>query len=201
MNYQQLIQPNLKVIGTAGDCLIYVREVFGVPAKYLTATLAWQNSQYKHSGTPPPVAVPIWFSYNQPAGHVAVWDNGKIYSTTAQGDKTFSSIQALMNYIGEDIQYLGWSEDINNVRVVEGEDMGLTADQVNKICVLSTDLQASTNQNFLNNAGLDLDTVLNNFLGYTESKNLRLDAEAYRAGEGASLNKTTVEAYIQKNLQ
>jgi opacity protein-like surface antigen len=122
VNYQQLIQPNLSVVGQNGECLVYVREVFRVSAKYATATAAWENAQYKHSGTPPANAVPIWFSW-EADGHVAVWDNGTIYSTTAQGDKTFASIQALMDYIGGGIAYLGWSEDINNVRVVQGENM------------------------------------------------------------------------------
>lgn len=122
MNYDQLIQPNLTIVGQDGECLVYVREVFGVPAKYPTASAAWQNA-IQHTGTPPSnVAVPIWFSW-ETDGHVAVWDNGTIYSTTAQGDKTFSSIASLTAFIGEGIEYLGWSEDINNVRVVQGASM------------------------------------------------------------------------------
>lgn len=145
MNYEQLIQPNLKIVGTPELCLVYVREVFGVAALYPTAAAAWQNAQYKHTGTPPANAVPIWFSYNQPTGHVAVWNNGTVYSTTAQGDKTFTSIQALMNYIGEGIEYLGWSEDINNVRVVQpqGVDMQPTPKQVGDIYKFMTNADIS----------------------------------------------------------
>lgn len=124
MEYQQLIQPNLSIIGQNGDCLVYVRDVFEIAAKYLTATIAWQNTQYPHAGEQPPSnnAVPIWFSLTSNAdGHVAVWDKGTIYTTTAQGDMTFNNIQALMDYINEGIVYLGWSEDIDNVRVVEEE--------------------------------------------------------------------------------
>lgn len=123
MTYKQLINPDLSVIGQPEFCLVYVREVFGVYAKYATALEAWQNAQYKHAGQQPPsAAVPIWFSLSNPAGHVAVWNNGKVYSTTAKGDKTFPSIQGLMDYIGEGIKYLGWSEDINGVRVVEPQE-------------------------------------------------------------------------------
>lgn len=43
-------------------------------------------------------------------------------------------------------------------------------------------MSPSQNQNFQNNLGNPLDTVLDNFMGYTETKNLHLDAEAYRAG-------------------
>lgn len=139
MDYTQLKTPNLNVIGQNDDCLLYVRSIFGAPAKYAYAYSAWQNTQFPHPDIQPPnnVAVPIWFSWTgtvggvtQNWGHVALWDNGTIYSTTAQGDKTFSSIQALVEYIKEDIEYLGWSEDINNVRVVEGEDMNPTSNQV-----------------------------------------------------------------------
>lgn len=121
--YQQLVQPNLNIVGQDGLCLVYVREVFGAPAEYPTASVAWQNTSYPHAGEQPPstLAVPIWFSW-ETDGHVAVWDNGTVYSTTAQGDKTFPSIQALMDYIQEGIAYLGWSEDINSERVVEPQE-------------------------------------------------------------------------------
>jgi len=121
--YQQLVQPNLNIVGQDGLCLVYVREVFGAPAEYPTASVAWQNTQYPHAGEQPPstLAVPIWFSW-ETDGHVAVWDNGTVYSTTAQGDKTFPSIQALMDYIQEGIAYLGWSEDINSERVVQPQE-------------------------------------------------------------------------------
>lgn len=131
--YAQLVQPNLSVVGQSGLCLDYVTRVFGIPNKYDTATNAWNAAQYQHTNQPPANAVPVWFSWTgtingvtQDWGHVAVWDNGTVYSTTAQGDKTFSGIQDLMNYIGEGIQYRGWSEDINGVRVVQpqgGADM------------------------------------------------------------------------------
>jgi hypothetical protein len=130
-SYIQLIQPNLSIAGQDGECLVYVREVFGVAAKYPTASVAWQNTQYKHANETPPnnVSVSIWFSW-ETDGHVAVWNNGTIYSTTAQGDKTFPSIQALVDFIQEGIVYLGWSEDINGVRVVqEEEDMTLSNDE------------------------------------------------------------------------
>lgn len=132
MEYTQLKQPNLNIVGQDGYCLVYVREVFGVPAKYNTASDAWHNAQYQHTGYPPTgIAVPIWFSW-ETDGHVAVWDNGTIYSTTAHGDKTFSSIQELVDFIQEGIVYLGWSEDINAVRVVQpqGDEDVATAKQV-----------------------------------------------------------------------
>lgn len=64
----------------------------------------------------------------------------------------------------------------------QGEDMNVNQDQLDKICWLATGLSPKSNQNFQNNLGNPLDTVLDNFMGYTETKNLHLDAEAYRAG-------------------
>lgn len=121
MNYEQLKQPNLSIVGIPEECLAYVTEVFGVPPKYPSATVGWANC-IQHTGTPPSLAVPIWFKYNGPDGHVAVWDNGTIYSTSSVGDKTFSSIQQLCTWMGEGMTYLGWSEDINSVKVI-GEEM------------------------------------------------------------------------------
>lgn len=121
MSYTQLKSPNLSVVGVEGYCLVYVREIFGVAAKYPTAASAWQNAEYKHVGlstpTPTDVAVPVWFTW-EASGHVAVSVPGKgIYSTTAQGDKVFGNIEEVAQYIGG--TYLGWSEDVDGVRVCE----------------------------------------------------------------------------------
>lgn len=120
--YQQLKSFISSVVGTPGNCLIYVRESFGIASNGTpTASAGWARAVYRHSGTPPTnISVPIWFSWEN-SGHVASWVNGVIHSTTAQGMKTFNSISALTSYIGQGIQYLGWSEDVDGVRVVEPE--------------------------------------------------------------------------------
>src|ERR1700749_3707356 len=108
----QLKTPNLSVVGVPEECLVYVREVFGVPAKYGTAALGWENAGYKHPGATVPgdVSVPVWFEWDT-YGHVAVSVPGRgIYSTSAHGDKVFPSVQACASYIGG--TYLGWSEDV-----------------------------------------------------------------------------------------
>lgn len=133
MEYTQLKVSNLNIVGQEGLCLAYVTEVFSVPNYYPSATVAWQSAQYKHPSEQPPtdVAVPVWFSYNGPDGHVAVSVPGKgIYSTSAQGDKVFTSVAALVSWMGEGMTYLGWSEDINNVSVVQGVDMKPTRNQI-----------------------------------------------------------------------
>jgi len=118
--YQQLKQPNLSVVGQPEMCLAYVRAVFGATGEYATAAIGWQQAQYKHVGTPPSnISVPIWFTYDGPDGHVCLWNQGTLHSTSAKGMVTFPSIQALINWMGEDFEYLGWSEDVDGERVVE----------------------------------------------------------------------------------
>lgn len=118
--YNQIVNANLSVVGVPEECLAYVRAVFGATFEYPTAIEGWENAQYKHESTPPSnLSVPIWFSYNGPDGHVAVWVSGTIYSTTKYGDRTFPSIEALITWMGEDFVYLGWSEDVDKLRVVQ----------------------------------------------------------------------------------
>lgn len=118
MSYTQLKSANPNVPGQSGYCLVYVRTAFGVGAKYPTAASGWANAAYKHTtSVPTDVSVPVWFKW-ETSGHVAVWVPGKgVYSTTAQGVKLFPSIAACADYVGA--TYLGWSEDINGVRVVQ----------------------------------------------------------------------------------
>lgn len=119
MSYMQLKPTNLSIVGVEGFCLVYAREIFGVAAKYPTAAAGWQGAQYKHAGEQPPtdVSVPVWYSW-ETSGHVAVSVPGKgVYSTTVQGDKVFANVQLCGAYVRA--TYLGWSEDINGVRVVQ----------------------------------------------------------------------------------
>lgn len=125
MNYEQIKPPILSTVGQDGLCLDYVTRFFGVPDHYPSATVAWADAQFKHPGEQPPsgVSVPVWFSYNGPDGHVAGSTPEGVYSTSAQGDKVFASVEALVAWMGEGFEYLGWSEDINNVRVVQEAQM------------------------------------------------------------------------------
>lgn len=205
--YEQLIQPDLNVQGQDDECLVYVREVFGAPPKYSTATVGWQNLQYPHTGNPPNNAVPIWFSWTgtingvtQNYGHVAVWANGKIYSTSAQGDKTFNSIQALVSYMGGDIKYLGWSEDINGVRVVqpqEEEEMPNEGDVVNAYhyvgeTATATDIAVYTSKAWSAPDGL--------FYGKLAIDIANLQKFLAAAQSAETISKQSVLSYIESNL-
>lgn len=125
---QQLVQPNLSVVGKSGWCLDYARRVFGAGVVEATAWQGWENAKYKHTDGLPNVSVPVWFDYWQDGiryGHVAVYVPGQgVYSSpwqTTYGHAVLSSVQEVERIYG--VKYVGWSEDISNVRVAIGEEM------------------------------------------------------------------------------
>jgi len=129
---KQLVQPNPNITCKPGWCLQYVREAFGIyPGVYPSATAGWANAQYKHPGDLPPRGVwtVLWFFMeDEPLGHVVLGaPDGSIYSTSDPSTVPHhhSSLADLMGYYaywGLPLTYLGWSEDIERVRVVEVSD-------------------------------------------------------------------------------
>lgn len=105
------------------ECLAFVRSLYGVAAKYPDAITAWRNATHKHRTTGDiPLGAPIWWgptAHTSKYGHVAVYaGNGKCYSTDygGRGHINLVSIASITNKRGGG--YLGWSEDINGVRVI-----------------------------------------------------------------------------------
>lgn len=121
--YDQVISPNTNIAWVNEECLQDVREAFGVGAKFPTAIANWNaNSAVNHPGATPPsnISVPIFFSIpSVPDGHVCLWNNGIIITSSARGKQTFSSIQALIAWMNEGFEYLGWSEEIESTPVVK----------------------------------------------------------------------------------
>jgi hypothetical protein len=117
-------------------CLQYVRETFGLPIRYGSATEAWNNSPSQHQdwNFPPGLWVPIWFSIDiEPNGHVALLaPDGTVYSSSDNGSipHHHPSIADLINYYAYwgkmTLTLLGWSEDVAGYPVVS-----LTADTIN----------------------------------------------------------------------
>jgi len=117
----QLITPHPDINCTPGMCLVYVRETFGIQAKYPTATAGWKSSTHKHLNEDFPAKVWIPLSDN-PDGHVVLRQpDGSIWSAsspTAGRPVHHSSIEALKKYYNNRLHYLGWTEDIEGVKVV-----------------------------------------------------------------------------------
>lgn len=97
-----------------GLCLQNTRQGFGIQSGTFPTARADMESQIAngtlHSGTPPvDVSVPIYYNNSIPAGHVAVWDHGIVYSDK----RMYASIDAV------DAGYAGWGELCDGMRVVE----------------------------------------------------------------------------------
>lgn len=130
--WTQLITPVLPGVGTIGNCLMYVRQRYGIAAGYPTAWDGWLGAKFKHTDRNfPNVCVPVWFKYKLPAsspGHVVIWNpaDKKFYSSpynSGQKYFIFDSIEQIERVLKAG--YVGWSEDVNNVRVAinKGDDM------------------------------------------------------------------------------
>jgi hypothetical protein len=123
---------NIDTQGVPYRCLGFATAVFSVPNKYEYATAAWKATEYGHSPSEPlpDVPVPVWFSWSGTIpgggygdwGHVAVWVPGRgVLSSpfsTNYKQQWFDTPQKLIAYLGSGT-YVGWSEDINDVRVAD----------------------------------------------------------------------------------
>lgn len=131
-----MIQVKPFVIANAGTtkylCLSNVRKGYGIPALHEYAYQDWQNNvQHKDQNFPPGCSVPVYFNWTGAVdgvtknwGHIAVrladgriWTDGKYYANVNELSK---------NYLGGQA-YLGWGEEVNNVKVViQGDSMAET---------------------------------------------------------------------------
>lgn len=124
-----------------GACLRYAQSFFGAPVKHRSAWHAWNATQHKHGVTEPLPGVPVllWFShygeYNDGAGrygddparpywgnwgHVAINVPGVgVYTSPGfkHGSEVWDSIAQVESRFGA--RYVGWSEDINGLRVAQ----------------------------------------------------------------------------------
>lgn len=132
MAYKQLKTPNLNHTDFPGWCLRFVRNSFDIESKYEYAWQAWEASKTKHTGDlPGDAAVPVWFTWTGTIdgvtrnwGDVAIHVPGKgVFGTPMRGGGNSNawhpSVQARAKALGGGAKYVGWTEDVNDVRVVE----------------------------------------------------------------------------------
>ena len=134
---KQLISPNPNQTGKSLWCLKFAGDVFSLQNRpYDYATQAWNATKYKHqTDVMPDVAVPVWFTWTgtidkvkQNWGDVAVWVPGVGVIGSPLKGKTgqhrCANVYERAKAIGGGAQYLGWSEDLNDIRLVKpGGDM------------------------------------------------------------------------------
>ena len=127
---QQLITPNPNIACKPGWCLQYVRQTYGLPAAYPTATAAWNASTSKHRDRlfPKGMWTPVWFALaREPAGHVALMaPDGSVYSTSDLGNVPHHHLDLsdLMNFYARydmTLTYLGWTEDVAGYPVMASD--------------------------------------------------------------------------------
>ena len=127
---KQLVPANPNQSVPAYYCLSYANKVYGIQdGAYYCAADAWNGAKFKHTGQPPiDVAVPVWFQWygtvdgeTREWGHVGVSiPNDGVYCSplSGVGHAKYNSVSELARVWGT--PYIGWSEDISNVRVVDG---------------------------------------------------------------------------------
>lgn len=142
MSYRQLRDANWKVPSTGGWCLEYVQDAFKTDHPDPDAMNAW-NDNYKSGNhvSLPPVGktVPVYFSLgNVPQGHVAIsLDDGKVASSTRAGTfpqgyihPNLNDLVAVYGRYNGGCKYLGWSEYVGTVHVVEWINPNATVAQI-----------------------------------------------------------------------
>lgn len=186
---KQLISPNLNTTDLSGWCLRFVGNSYNTkPRPFEHATAAWNGAKFKHTDALPNVAVPIYYYWygtidkvTKNWGDVAIWVPGRgVFGTPPAGsgksNRWDATPEARAKWLGGSARYLGWSEDINGIRVVEplpqgGSNVILTEEAVKTLYrrLFSREGDAGGVRNY---TGKTLDFALNDMLGSQEFKRI-----------------------------
>lgn len=112
-----------------GYCLRYVRQQWQVGPLYSSAIAAWNGARHKHPGDRnPPTGAPCYYAggryghivFHCPRSHVGVRSTD-CYTSGRVSDADLEWCERAWGY-----RYLGWTEDLNGVRVIpeEEDEMG-----------------------------------------------------------------------------
>jgi hypothetical protein len=111
-----------------GMCLQYVRQAYGLPLRYGSATEAWQKSPTQHRDRDYPQGVwfPVWWALDKNVnGHVAlVAPDGRVYSTSNLNPNPLkvhpnvADVEAYYARYGMTLTYRGWTEDVAGYPVI-----------------------------------------------------------------------------------
>lgn len=125
--YTQTVTPNPDIPCKPGWCLQYVRQTYGLPAVYPTATAAWEASATRHRGRdfPAGVWIPVWYGvHGEPAGHVVLRaPDGSCYSTSTLANTPYhhpnlAHLEAFYARHNMALTYRGWTEDVAGYTVI-----------------------------------------------------------------------------------
>lgn len=132
MPRRQLRAPNLQQTDIPGWCLRLVLRSFSFPWGAEYARAEWDRNTTKHTDAlPNDVAVPVFYSWwgtidgiTRDWGDVAIWVPGRgVFGTPMRGsgasNRWDASVEARRVAIGGNAKYLGWTESLNGVKLVE----------------------------------------------------------------------------------
>jgi hypothetical protein len=113
---------------SSGYCQQYVRgPCWEVGSLYGSAIEAWNGARYKHPGDRnPPKGAPCYYRGGQYGHAVISVGGGRIRSTDCTSRSMVSEVALSWPETSWGYTYLGWTEDINGVRLPIGPDTGET---------------------------------------------------------------------------
>jgi hypothetical protein len=102
-----------------GMCLSFVRQSFGAPGGQYDAKQAWYQAKYRHTtGTPPRGAAVFWLGGSAGHGHIALsLGGGHVLSTDIRRSGKADNVPLTEIHDKWGLRYVGWSEDVNGVRI------------------------------------------------------------------------------------
>ncbi|MHA3724309.1 hypothetical protein ACXR2T_10560 [Leucobacter sp. HY1910] len=160
MTYKSLVTVNLNFRVLAGNCLAMAQGITGAPIMHPSATVAANNTRYRHAERTLPDAVCViwldhWGSYGQPGqetwanwGHVAVYVPGFGIASSSpiagevSGPYWYRSIADIERTFNAQFRF--WTEDINGHRVCQKEDDIVTPQDIEKVAQRTAQLILDT---------------------------------------------------------
>ena len=138
MAWKQLIQPSINISARAGMCLGYVDDAINATDRTYTAQIAHNTAKQKgwvraNQNYPRGVWFVLFWSIDngdyQGLGHVAlafVDDSGnlqihdsEVHRNARQPYTTLSELENWFGSAGTKLTYLGWSEGVDNVKIID----------------------------------------------------------------------------------
>lgn len=111
-----------------GMCLQYVRQAYGLPARFASATEAWNNSPSRHPDRTFPAGVdhPVHYGLaSNVNGHIVIrMRDGSVYSTSdlnptpLHHHPSLADLEAYYAYYNVPLTYRGWTEDVAGTPVI-----------------------------------------------------------------------------------
>ncbi len=101
-------------------CIVFVRTALKVPGRYGTPRIAFAHARHRHrtAFSKIPAGVPVFTAGRTAPGHVVLsLGNGRIRSTDWPRPGRVGTVSLAKFLRTWNHRYLGWSEDLNGVRV------------------------------------------------------------------------------------